>query len=163
MDDQEPTAWEEINPAATALAPRPERLPACSERLRPASRETFRNELGACLALVVPVGMDEEARVEWLAVAWQTLSHLPADMLQAGCAKARLTADHPSKIVPAIVAETQDWYEMRQRTAAPILRGDQVPPERQLEKPDYCTPEQARAIMEEFGLRRDPLETARQE
>ena len=45
----EPTAWEDINPT-TALAPRPERLPACSAPLQPASPEIFRNELGACLA-----------------------------------------------------------------------------------------------------------------
>jgi hypothetical protein len=88
--------------------------------LRPATREEFGTELTACLALVAPVGMDQEARREWLAVAWATLQHLPADMLAYGCKKARETADHPSKIVPTIMAETRDWYKTRQNIAAPI-------------------------------------------
>lgn len=113
----QPTAWEDINPT-TALARQPEpRLPS-SARLEPASSTVFRNELTACLALVVPVGMTEEARREWLAVAWGTLKHLPADMLARGCEAARATCDHPSKIVPTIIAETKDWLEIRRRSAA---------------------------------------------
>lgn len=112
MDDQELTPWQEINPLM-ALAPRPEpQLPSLA-RLQPATSEDFRNELTACLALVVPVGMTEEARREWLAVAWETLKHLPADLLAAGCRKARQTADHPSKIVPAIIEATSEDIERR--------------------------------------------------
>lgn len=85
------------------------------DRLKPASNEIFRNELTACLALVVPVGMTEESRREWLAVAWETLKHLPPDILHRGCEVARQTCDHPSKIVPAIIAETADWMEIRRR------------------------------------------------
>lgn len=81
--------------------------------MAPATSEQFRNELAACLALVVPVGMTEEARREWLLVAWETLKHLPPDILSAGCKAARQNCDHPSKIVPTIVAETNDWMAMR--------------------------------------------------
>jgi hypothetical protein len=85
--------------------------------LEPATREQFGVELTACLALVAPVGMVEESRREWLSVAWQTLKHLPPDILANGCAAARLKCDHPSKIVPTIVAETEDWLELRRRGA----------------------------------------------
>ena len=85
----------------------------CSERLRPASNEVFRNELTACLALVAPVGMTEESRREWLSVAWKSLDHLPADLLAVGCTKARQTCDHPSKIVPTIIAETKEMMGWR--------------------------------------------------
>lgn len=110
----------------------------------------FRNELTACLALVVPVGMTEEGRREWLAVAWATLSHLPPDILAAGCKAARETCDHPSKIVPTIIAETKEWVECRRAVARNQGEPVSVP---QLPKPDYCTAEEARKILEDLGLK----------
>jgi hypothetical protein len=85
--------------------------------LTPATPTEFRNELTACLALTAPVGMSEEARGEWLAVAWQTLKHLPADVLAHGARKARETCDHPAKVVPAIFRETEEWMASRRRMA----------------------------------------------
>jgi hypothetical protein len=149
MDSNEPTAWEDINPA-TALARQPEpRLPS-SDRLQPASNEVFRNELTACLALVVPVGMTEESRREWLAVAWATLKHLPPDVLAIGALAARQKCDHPAKIVPTIIAETQQvmgWRRESERSAA--LKQQQI----EGPKENYVTPEEAAKILEEFGLK----------
>jgi hypothetical protein len=116
------------------------------ERLKPATSDVFRNELTACLALVVPVGMTEEGRREWLVVAWATLKHLPADVLSFGCKAARESCDHPSKIVPTIIAETQEMMRWRRDAVR-----DEEPPA-QLPEPDYCTPEQAREILAEFGI-----------
>ncbi len=87
--------------------------------LVPATNAQFRNELTACLALVVPVGMTEEARREWLLVAWETLKHLPEDILHESCKVARQKCDHPSKIVPVIVAESDEWMAMRHKAASP--------------------------------------------
>jgi hypothetical protein len=61
--------------------------------------------------------MDEAARGEWLAVAWETLKDLPADLLRIGCAKARKIADHPAKIVPMIHAEVDDLLRYRRDAA----------------------------------------------
>ncbi len=83
--------------------------------LQPAASEQFAAELTSCLALVVPVGMTEEARREWLAVAWATLKHLPPDLLAQGCAEARKTADHPSKIVPTITTYAEPRLRDRSR------------------------------------------------
>jgi len=116
-DDRE-TAWADINPPMVS-APRAVLPSASSARLQPATSDRFRDELEACLALVVPVGMDEAARREWLAIAWETLKHLPADLLAAGCRKAREVSDHPSKIVPIIIAETSEALERRRRSAQP--------------------------------------------
>lgn len=100
------------------VSARPHEQPLpCSERLAPGSTDTFRNELTACLALVAPVGMTEEARRDWLAVAWGTLKHLPADVLSVGAKAARETCDHPSKIVPTILAETDQMMRWRKETA----------------------------------------------
>lgn len=75
----------------------------------------FRRELTSCLSLVAPVGMDVATRREWLASAWGTLKDYPADLIERGCAHARRVADHPAKIVPAILAEVDDALKARQR------------------------------------------------
>ena len=122
----EPSAWEDINPPMVS-AQRRELQSLCSERLQPASTEDFRNELTACLTLVAPVGMTEEAKRDWLAVAWGTLRHLPADLLKRGCAVARERCDHPSKIVPTIAEETARAMDARKelerdRLSVPLVR-----------------------------------------
>jgi hypothetical protein len=85
--------------------------------MKPATKEHFRNELVACLALVSPVGMTEEAKRDWLKVAWAELKHLPADILSAGCSEARKTCDHPAKIVPAIIEATAQAMRWRRNSA----------------------------------------------
>lgn len=111
MDDETPTAWEEINPPMVS-AKQPG-LPATYSDLTSATSEEFAAELTACLALVVPVGMTEEGRREWLSVAWKTLGHLPPDLLSRGAEVARKKCDHPSKIVPTIIAETEESMQWR--------------------------------------------------
>jgi hypothetical protein len=138
-----------------ALAPQREpRLPS-SDRLQPASAETFRNELTACLALVVPVGMTEEARREWLAVAWATLSHLPPDILSIGAKKARQTCDHPSKIVPTILAETQQMMTWRREVSGPALPALPRPKphvlDRRGEPMDQADTDELNRILENLG------------
>jgi hypothetical protein len=133
---------------------RQQQLSTCSdeprniiEQLAPAGRDDFRRELTSCLALCAPSGMTQDDRNEWLRVAWGTLSHLPADMLNHACSVARREADHPSKIVPIITRETGDW--MRNRRAA---YGSIPAPVERLSAPDYCTADQAASILREFGL-----------
>ncbi len=101
-------AWQDINPPM-ASAPRPEPRSTFSGR---ASPEEFATELTKCLALVVPAGMDQAARREWLAAAWEVCGHLSSDLLRHGCAHAKEVADHPSKIVPAIIAEANAWGDI---------------------------------------------------
>ena len=125
--------------------------------LQPATREQFGVELTACLALVVPVGMTEEARREWLSVAWATLKHLPSDLLAAGCIEARKTADHPSKIVPAIIGYAEPRLENRKRLerdypARPLRLAAPDRPD-----PNYCTPEEAAEILRQYGLKSNPV------
>jgi hypothetical protein len=136
----EPTAWE--NNPVTVSAQRPaqhSRSLALTE-----ARKVFRNELTACLTLVAPVGMTEESRRDWLAVAWDTLKHIPPDILTIGASKARRLCDHPSKIVPTIIAQTTDLMRWQRNTrAAPVA----------LIEPRYVSPEEARAILNEVGLK----------
>jgi hypothetical protein len=95
--------------------------------------------------------MTEESRGEWLAMAWDTLKHLPPDILAEGARKARQSCDHPSKIVPTIISETKERMSWRQG-----VDHDSAPP-LQLPRPDYCTPEEAAQILRELGLKRNPL------
>jgi hypothetical protein len=142
----EPTAWEEINPV-TVSAQRQGLPSKCS--VPDEDRITFRNELTACLTLTAPAGMTEENRRDWLAVAWDSLKHIPADILTFGARKARLKCDHPSKIVPAIIAETAEMMGRRSRMAE--WSQPQIAPSEK----EICTPEEARKILNDLGLKRD--------
>lgn len=115
--------------------------------MTPASTEHFATELTACLALVAPVGMTEESRREWLAVAWRTLQFLPADLLSIGCSEARKTCDHPAKLVPVIVAATSESMATRRRIAYEYGPRSAVP---KLDSPPRCTPEEAREIVRRY-------------
>jgi hypothetical protein len=137
-----------------ASAPRQGLPSQYSERLAPADTDTFRNELTACLTLVAPVGMNEEARRDWLAVAWGTLRHLPSDVLSRGCRIARETCDHPSKIVPAILDATREQMGRLREHA----REDGEINQPRLSPPDYCTPEEAAAILRQYGLKRGGID-----
>lgn len=77
---------------------------------------TFAAELTPCLSLASGVGMSREDRREWLNAAYKAIGHYPIDLLKAGAAVAMRIADHPSKIIPAIVAEVQPVLD-RQRAA----------------------------------------------
>lgn len=79
----------------------------CEERLTPATLKQGKSELGACLTLVSPSGLNADDRREWLAVAMATLSGIPADLLARGCERARKTCRFPSEIVPAILGEVE--------------------------------------------------------
>lgn len=141
MDDLPP--WDDINPPATVSGQTSSPL---AGSLAPAPREDFARELTKCLSLVAPVGMDVSARSEWLAAAWETVGHLPRDLLQIGAAHAREVADHPSRIVPAIIAETGELLAQRRKNAQPERRD--AP---QIEK-RLCEPAAAEQILREYGL-----------
>ena len=110
------------------------------------ARKTFRNELTACLTLVAPVGMTEEAKRDWLAVAWDTLKHLPPDIFTIGAHKARESCDHPAKIVPTIINATADMMRWRREKLArdAELRALPAP------KHDVCNPAEAAAVVAKF-------------
>lgn len=114
MDDQDLTPWQEINPAAVVTSAPPS---LSSASLEPATRDDFRDQLTACLALVAPSGMSDGERRDWLLSAWDALRDIPADLLERGCRAARLSADHPAKIVPAIMAEVEDNLKWRRESA----------------------------------------------
>jgi hypothetical protein len=125
MDGKEPTAWEDLGPQRTGSVPQRAQQSRSSGR----NNDVFRNELTACLALVAPAGMSEENRRDWFVAAWDALKHLPADLLQQGCAKARQTCDHPAKIVPAIIEETREQLRMRREygEGVPKLQAQMAP------------------------------------
>lgn len=69
----------------------------------------------ACLTLVAPSGMSAEDRHAWVAVARQTLSGIPADLLKWGCAEARAKCRFASEIVPLILETVTISWERRQQ------------------------------------------------
>jgi hypothetical protein len=87
--------------------------------LIPVSRAEFANELAPCLALASGIGMSKEDQRVWLNAAYRALDGIPIALLKRGCDAAMKTADHPSKIVPAITAEVQDDWKWRKRHGRP--------------------------------------------
>jgi hypothetical protein len=121
--------------------------PPTLSKLEPASVHDFNLELLSCLTLCSPVGMTDADRAEWVKVARAALHDLPLDLLREGCSAARLEADHPAKIVPAIMRTVRDAMRARYR----MQPGERIPPERRIE-PDYVKPGEAIAILEKHGL-----------
>lgn len=87
----------------------------------------------ACLTLVAPSGMTAEDRQAWVAVAKATLTGMPADLLAAGCKKARETCRFASEIVPTIMETARASWNMRMR----LEREEREAKTPRLEKPEY--------------------------
>ncbi|PZU75568.1 MAG: hypothetical protein DI530_15045 [Sphingomonas sp.] len=76
--------------------------------------------MAPCLTLTGGVGMTRDARREWYAAAYRAMDGIPADLLRRGAAVAMSKADHPSKIVPAIMAEIGAAWGARRNGAAAL-------------------------------------------
>lgn len=145
------SAWEET----TGLARQPHQPTTFlrpwegPDALAPAGNIDFVTVMTPCLALVGGTGMTREARTEWLMAARVALADVPHDLLQRGAKAAMASADHPSKIVPAILAEVKSAIEARRRNAAP---GTPRETERPQNDPSYCTPEEAAKILARHGV-----------
>jgi hypothetical protein len=139
----------------------PVALVEAAAMLAPATRGDFKRLVAPSLALVAPAGMSEEDQTAWLAVAAETLRGIPADLLTIGCRAAREVADHPSKIVPAIMKTVKRYWDGRRDDAArldrlgAIARGERrrLPWEdAPFDSTTRADPAQAAEILREHGL-----------
>lgn len=127
-------------------------LAQADQELSPATRDDFRQQLTACLTLVAPTGMTQDDRNEWLKAAWGTLDGIPADLLASGATAARQWADHPAKVVPAILREIEAiWAKRRANRGAVVEAMGKMEEPKQLEEP-RCTAGEAAAIIKRVGL-----------
>lgn len=94
--------------------------------------------------------MTEEARRDWLLVAWETLKDIPPDILMIGAKVARAKCDHPSKIVPTIFEETKELMRWRRDATREFAERQALP----APPPNYCSAAEASKILAEFGLKR---------
>ena len=85
--------------------------------------------------------MSSEDAQAWLRVAASELSHLPSEMLAKGCAAARKTCTHHGQIVPAVLKEVGEWYDMVAEGARIAGRRSQALAA--LAEPERWTPSQA--------------------
>lgn len=68
-----------------------------------ATAEGLIPQLSACLALVRPVSMTEDAAAEWLAVAASELAGYLRVSVEAGLSDARQRCTHHGQIVPHVI------------------------------------------------------------
>ncbi len=154
-NDQATDVWAETGSrgavtVARSMLPSDSRRAADYRDLEPASDDAFITTLLPCLQLVAPVGMDEDSQDTWFEAARIALDGIPIGLLQRGAEAAMQKADHPSKVVPAIMVEISEAWARRRRLAAPAV-GVQTPA---LPKPDRCTPAEAAEIIERFKIGR---------
>lgn len=79
--------------------------------------------LAACLSLVRPVSMTDEAAVEWISVAARELSGFAPSVIEQACSAAKRKCGHHAKILP-FVAEECERIEVefsRMRDAAEVV------------------------------------------
>lgn len=126
MGNDQGSVWQETTGAirrAMVEGPRSQ-LPTDSSRgavsaeLESATAVEFITILTPCLQLVAPVGMSEDDRDIWFEAAQLALADVPADLLRRGAKHAMMHADHPSKIVPAIMREIADSLRARRNVGA---------------------------------------------
>lgn len=98
--------------------------------LTPSSDAAFIAILAPCLALVAPVSMDPDAQDAWYEAARMALADVPEDLLRRGAQQALGIADHPAKVVPAIMKAVRDDLGWRRRYAAnaPVAEAAVQPP-----------------------------------
>lgn len=150
------TAWEDIGGGRQVATVARSTPPSISLRvanltdLVPVTNEEFVTEVSPCLALVSGVGMTRDDQRAWFAAAFKALEGVPIALLRRGAAKAMRVADHPSKIVPAIIAEIDEDWRWRRRMQESSPQPERLP----APGDSQCTPAEAREIIERFGLGR---------
>lgn len=92
----------------------------------------------------------------WVDAAYGALRHLPIDLIERGAEAAKRIADHPSKIVPAIIDATLSDLAWRRRMS------DGRPAQEALPAPGgRCTGKEAAEIIQRFGLDRGAADPSR--
>lgn len=84
----------------------------------PLDRGAAIGELTRCLTLCAPSGMSKDERGLWLSMAWTELRDIPARPFLDACATARRIVEHPAKLVPTIVRESQEVADIFRRRLA---------------------------------------------
>jgi hypothetical protein len=154
-NDQATGVWAETGSrgavtVARSMLPSDSSLAADFRDLTPAPDDQFIATLMPCLQLVAPVGMDEDSQDTWFEAARIALDGIPIGLLQRGAEAAMQKADHPSKVVPAIMTEIGEAWARRKRLAARVA-DVQAPA---LPEPDRCTPAEAAEIIARFKIGR---------
>lgn len=148
VDEADLPHW--ITPVVRAALPAA--LAEAQAMIAPALGRDFTRLVTSSLVLVAGVGMTREDSRAWQAAAAEALSGIPADLLEIGCAAAKRTCDHPSKIVPTILATVGHRWDAR-RADLTKLRRIAAAAENVAEGVEVCSPEQAREILTEHGMR----------
>lgn len=106
-----PTAEILAHPHSTRCN-KPSSLLAAQRAAAPMDRTAAIGELTRCLTLCAPSGMTTAERGLWLAAAWAEVADIPEAAFLDATAKARKLVDHPAKLVPAIIRESQDFADI---------------------------------------------------
>ena len=136
----------------------PAALAECQARLVPVDASDVGGRLGKILTLCAGAGLDGDDRAEWLAAAGEALKGIPADLLDVAIRHARPRADHPSKIIPLMMAAVMPAWDARRKArarAARLVEMTQAAPPPSASAADAIDPsevDEANALMRKFKL-----------
>ena len=93
-------------------------LPARTQPPSQGPSSVLINELSACLTLVRPINMSDDAASDWIAVAASQLTDLAPHEVRNGARYARDVCEFHSQIVPAIRKANEGAIEYRRKMDA---------------------------------------------
>lgn len=127
-------------------------------RLAPAPPAQVNLKLTELLTLSAPAGFNDDDRTEWLAAAANATKGIPSDLLDMAFKAAREKADHPAKIIPAMMASFKGPWSARRSALGRVRRlvdAAQAPQAQDDGAGDRLAPsevEDANRLMRRFGL-----------
>lgn len=62
--------------------------------------------------------MSNDERKIWLMAAWAVVRDIPAEPFRSACARAQRIVEHPAKLVPTIIRESQELADIYRRRLA---------------------------------------------
>ncbi|AMU89909.1 hypothetical protein ATM17_12770 [Sphingopyxis macrogoltabida] len=62
--------------------------------------------------------MSNDERKIWLMAAWAVVRDIPAEPFRSACARAQRIVEHPAKLVPTIVRESQELADLYRKRLA---------------------------------------------
>lgn len=130
----------------------PNALAAARQQLATPDIEDLISALVPMLALIGAAGMNAGDREEWLVAAADALRGIPTDIFRRCLASARISVDHPAKLVSFVLREADTEWARRRRNVDRLEWLSRLSTRPPAPEP-LATPDEVAEILERYGLK----------